>query len=134
MTDTQQRPDPASSGWQAAPSPSDPPPGAAPHPYAAVPPPYGQPSPYAASAWQRGPSTSGPKPPWFWPIVAVAVGLAALLVGGGVGFAVGHAIGEHQSRTSQLPQFGGDGTRGGQGGMNPFGGQGTRGGGNGIGG
>lgn len=61
---------------------------------------------------------SAPKPPWFWPVLAAVVGLAALLVGGGIGFAVGHAIGGSQSRSStQVPgtnggtnQFPGNGT------------------------
>ncbi|MEK6343799.1 MAG: hypothetical protein V4737_08145 [Curtobacterium sp.] len=51
-----------------------------------------------------------PRPPWFWPVIAAAVGVAALLVGGGVGYAVGHAIGGQQSQgTSQFP---GRGTNG----------------------
>ncbi|MBT1545876.1 hypothetical protein [Curtobacterium aurantiacum] len=56
----------------------------------------------------------GPKPPWFWPLLAAIVGLAALLVGGGVGFAVGHAIGADRSQsTTQVPgtnRFPGNGT------------------------
>ncbi|MBF4602948.1 hypothetical protein [Curtobacterium sp. VKM Ac-2884] len=65
---------------------------------------------------------SAPKPPWFWPVLAAIVGLAALLVGGGIGFAIGHAIGGDQSQsTTQVP-----GTNGGtNGGTNQFPGNGT---------
>ncbi|PZF31966.1 MULTISPECIES: hypothetical protein [unclassified Curtobacterium] len=58
--------------------------------------------------------SAGPKPPWFWPLLAAIVGLAALLVGGGVGFAIGHAIGADRTQsTTQVPgtnRFPGDGT------------------------
>lgn len=58
--------------------------------------------------------SAGPKPPWFWPLLAAIVGLAALLVGGGVGFAIGHAIGADRSQsTTQVPgtnRFPGNGT------------------------
>ena len=48
--------------------------------------------------------STGPKPPWFWPLLAAVVALAALLVGGGVGFAVGHAIGADRSQsTTRVP-------------------------------
>lgn len=57
---------------------------------------------------------AGPKPPWFWPLLAAIVGLAALLVGGGVGFAIGHAIGADRTQsTTQVPgtnRFPGNGT------------------------
>ncbi|MGY2900166.1 hypothetical protein ACVKXF_002821 [Curtobacterium sp. PvP017] len=66
------------------------------------------PAPNGATPWYgtAAPTnrTSAPKPPWFWPVLAAIVGLAALLVGGGIGFAIGHAIGGDQSRsTTQLP-------------------------------
>lgn len=58
--------------------------------------------------------STGPKPPWFWPLLAAIVGLAALLVGGGVGFAIGHAIGADRTQsTTQGPgtnRFPGNGT------------------------
>ncbi|WP_137768094.1 hypothetical protein [Curtobacterium sp. SGAir0471] len=63
-----------------------------------------------------GPAPSGrvrgPRPSWVLPVVAVAIGAGALLVGGGVGFAVGHAVGTHQAPavpggTQQLPGGGG---------------------------
>ncbi|MCS6578815.1 hypothetical protein [Curtobacterium poinsettiae] len=58
--------------------------------------------------------STGPKPPWFWPVLAAVVALAALLVGGGVGFAVGHAIGADRSQsTTRVPgtdRFPGNGT------------------------
>ncbi|MCS6562539.1 MULTISPECIES: hypothetical protein [Curtobacterium] len=58
--------------------------------------------------------STGPKPPWFWPLLAAIVGLAALLVGGGVGFAIGHAIGADRTQsTTQVPdtnRFPGNGT------------------------
>lgn len=71
----------------------------------------GQPSwaaaPVGPAAWTGQPSgTAGrmrPKPPWFWPVVAVAVGLGALLAGGGVGYAVGHAIGASHSSSVTVP-------------------------------
>lgn len=66
----------------------------------------------AGSATNR--RSAGPKPPWFWPLLAAIVGLAALLVGGGVGFAIGHAIGADRSQsTTQVPGtngFPGNGT------------------------
>lgn len=78
--------------------------------------------PNGATPWY-GASTptnrkSAPKPPWFWPVLAAIIGLAALLVGGGIGFAIGHAIGGNQSQsTTQVPgtnggtnQFPGNGT------------------------
>lgn len=76
--------------------------------------------PYAGpptwSTWSSAPTqrTTKPRPPWFWPVVAVVVGVAAVLAGGGVGFAIGHAIGSHQSQST--PQF--------PGGTNRFPGQG----------
>ncbi|WP_139195212.1 hypothetical protein [Curtobacterium sp. MCBA15_001] len=72
--------------------------------------------PPAWSTWSGAPTqrTTKPRPPWFWPVVAVAVGVAAVLTGGGVGFAIGHAIGSHQSQST--PQF--------PGGTNRFPGQG----------
>lgn len=102
MTDTNpsgRRPD----DWSAAPAPAPTGPTAgtatvAPQsgPDSARPAPAGtHPAPPAWSG-TPAPAPTGrttPRPPWSWPIVAVAVGLAALLVGGGVGFAVGHAVG-----------------------------------------
>jgi len=90
-----------------------------------------QSGPNGPTPWYGTAATSrrkGPKPPWFWPIVAVVVGLAALLVGGGVGFAVGHAIGGAGHSTTQVP-----GTNGGTdqlpgGGTGRFPGNGTQGG------
>ena len=78
-----QRPD----AWAAAPA-------AAPTATLSPPPPswYGTPTPAPGSA-PAGRST--PHPPWFWPVIAAAIGLGALLVGGGVGFAVGHAVASH---------------------------------------
>lgn len=76
-------------------------------------------TPDGATPWYgAGTSTdrrsTGPKPPWFWPILAAIVGLAALLVGGGVGFAIGHAIGADRTQsTTQVPgtnRFPGNGT------------------------
>ncbi|MBO9039937.1 hypothetical protein [Curtobacterium flaccumfaciens] len=68
---------------------------------------------YGAGAATTRRST-GPKPPWFWPLLAAIVGLAALLVGGGVGFAIGHAIGADRTQsTTQVPdtnRFPGNGT------------------------
>lgn len=82
--------------------------------------------PNGATPWY-GASTptnrkSAPKPPWFWPVLAAIIGLAALLVGGGIGFAIGHALGGNQSQsTTQVP-----GTNGGtNGGTNQFPGNGT---------
>jgi hypothetical protein len=90
-------------------------------------------TPHGATPWYGSAATTrkgGPKPPWFWPVIAVAVGLAALLVGGGIGFAVGHAIGGSSNSTTQVPgtnggtnqlpgggtgQFPGNGTQGGTG-------------------
>ncbi|MFJ4296120.1 hypothetical protein [Curtobacterium sp. NPDC089689] len=66
------------------------------------------PTPWYGNAQAQG--RTKPRPPWFWPVIAAAVGVAALLVGGGVGFAIGHAIGGTQSQgTSQFP---GRGTNG----------------------
>jgi hypothetical protein len=72
---------------------------------------------YGAAAGAASPTnrrSTGPKPPWFWPLLAAIVGLAALLVGGGVGFAIGHAIGADRTQsTTQLPgtnRFPGNGT------------------------
>jgi hypothetical protein len=74
---------------------------------------------------KRGLRTDGPRPPWFWQVLAVGVGLAALLIGGGIGFAIGHSVGGGTSQsTTQVPgtnqfpgggtgQFPGNGTRGG---------------------
>lgn len=109
----------------------------------------GQPSwaaaPIGPAAWTGQPSgTAGrtrPKPPWFWPVVAVAVGLGALLAGGGVGYAVGHAIGASHSGSVTVPGGGRGGFPGqdgqsGQGGQNGQGGQlpgGVQGGGSGTG-
>ena len=78
-----QRPD----AWAAAPA-------AAPTATLSPPPPswYGTPTPAPGTA-PAGRST--PHPPWFWPVIAAAIGLGALLVGGGVGFAVGHAVASH---------------------------------------
>ena len=84
-------------------------------------------TPYGATPWYGSAATpgrkGGPKPPWFWPVIAVAVGLAALLVGGGIGFAVGHAIGGGTSQsTTQVPGNGTNGFPGGgtNGGTNQF--------------
>lgn len=78
--------------------------------------------PNGATPWYGASSPtnrkSAPKPPWFWPVLAAIIGLAALLVGGGIGFAIGHAIGGNQSQsTTQVPgtnggtnQFPGNGT------------------------
>ncbi|WP_412169270.1 hypothetical protein ACLUS2_009780 [Curtobacterium flaccumfaciens pv. flaccumfaciens] len=72
---------------------------------------------YGAAAGAASPTnrrSTGPKPPWFWPFLAAIVGLAALLVGGGVGFAIGHAIGADRTQsTTQVPgtnRFPGNGT------------------------
>lgn len=72
---------------------------------------------YGAAAGAASPTdrrSTGPKPPWFWPLLAAIVGLAALLVGGGVGFAIGHAIGADRTQsTTQVPgtnRFPGNGT------------------------
>jgi hypothetical protein len=104
-------------GWGAAPTPTSTATLDAPAAPAAPPAgPYAQ-HPYGATPWYgnaaatpAGKRRGGPKPPWFWPIVAVAVGLAALLVGGGIGFAIGHAIGGGTGQsTTQVP---GNGTNG----------------------
>ena len=84
-----QRPD----AWAAAPA-------AAPTATLSPPPPswYGTPTPAPAPATGPGSAPAGrstPHPPWFWPVIAAAIGLGALLVGGGVGFAVGHAVASH---------------------------------------
>lgn len=91
-------------GWGAAPTPTATSTLDVPAPPA---PGWPQAGPSGATPWY-GPDapanrSAGPKPPWFWPVVAVAVGLAALLVGGGVGFAVGHAIGGAAHSTVQVP-------------------------------
>lgn len=123
----------APAGWGSAPTPTStatldaPAPAPATHQYAQ------QPYRSDAGSWNAGdpngatpwygasaPTSrkSAPKPPWFWPVLAAIVGLAALLVGGGIGFAIGHAIGGDQSQsTTQVPgtnggtnQFPGNGT------------------------
>ncbi|WP_420365347.1 hypothetical protein AAEP80_17710 [Curtobacterium sp. L3-7] len=95
---------------------------------------YGQgPGPVGPTAWYGAAAPGGqrsgtPRPPWFWPVLAIVIGVAALLVGGGAGFAIGHAIGEHQSRssTTQVPGQGSNGFPGGtDGGTNQFPGQGS---------
>lgn len=106
-------------GWAAAPAPTSTATSTTPPP----PPTFGPSGPTPWYGTAAAAPRKGPKPPWFWPIVAVAVGLAALLVGGGVGFAVGHAIGGAGHGTTQVPgtngggtgQFPGDGPRGGTG-------------------
>ena len=88
-----QQPDP---GWAQAPAPG---PGPGP----------GQPA--GPTAWYgatASPRAGRRRPPWSWPVIAIAVGLAALLAGGGAGFAIGHAIGTHH--TQSTPQFPGQGT------------------------
>ncbi|WP_267419790.1 MULTISPECIES: hypothetical protein [unclassified Curtobacterium] len=98
------------SGWTQAPAPA---PGQ----------PVGPTPWYGAGA--QSPRTGKPRPPWFWPVIAIAIGLAALLAGGGVGFAIGHAIATHQ--THSTPQIPGQGTNrfpGQGGGTNQFPGQG----------
>jgi hypothetical protein len=55
---------------------------------------------------------SAPHPPWFWPVIATAIGLGALLVGGGVGFAVGHAVASHGVSSFTGPGSGQYGPRG----------------------
>jgi hypothetical protein len=75
-------------------------------------------TPWYGSGTPTNRGDRGPKPPWFWPILAAIVGLAALLVGGGIGFAIGHAIGSDRAQsTTQVPgtnggtnQFPGNGT------------------------
>ncbi|MFJ3034828.1 hypothetical protein ACIPC2_10465 [Curtobacterium pusillum] len=133
-------------GWGAAPTPTSTATVDTPAPTHAPAGPYAQ-DPYAASwnagapngstPWYGNAATTpagkrgGPKPPWFWPIVAVAVGLAALLVGGGIGFAIGHAIGGGTSQsTTQVPGNGTNGFPGGgtNGGTNQLPGSGTQGG------
>lgn len=55
------------------------------------------------TAWYGGPVPTGrrtPHRPWVWPVVAVAVGLVALLVGGGLGFAIGHAVADVRATSS----------------------------------
>lgn len=102
--------------------------------------PYTQQDPYGAwngttpagpTAWYGQSGTTkrrgGPRPPWFWPVVAVVVGIAALLAGGGIGYAVGHAIGGSGQSSTQVP-----GTNGGTnqfpgGGTGQFPGNGTQG-------
>ncbi|WP_336698299.1 hypothetical protein [Curtobacterium sp. USHLN213] len=137
-------PYPASpAGWGAAPTPTstatlDAPAPAPEHPYATPAPSAGSWNPGApngATPWYGSAATPrrgrGPRPPWFWQVLAVGVGLAALLVGGGIGFAIGHAIGGGTSQsTTQVPgtnggtnqfpgggtgQFPGNGTQGGTG-------------------
>ena len=90
-----QQPDP---GWAQAPAPG---PGPGPGP--------GQPA--GPTAWYgatASPRAGRRRPPWSWPVIAIAVGLAALLAGGGAGFAIGHAIGTHH--TQSTPQFPGQDT------------------------
>ncbi len=123
--------------WSAAPAPTstvDPR-----HPYRAEPNSwYGQgPAPVGPTAWYgaaapTGQRSSRPRPPWFWPVLAIVIGVAALLVGGGAGFAIGHTIAEHQSRssTTQVPgqgsnRFPGGSNGGTEGGTNQFPGQGS---------
>ncbi|MBF4613179.1 hypothetical protein [Curtobacterium sp. VKM Ac-1376] len=75
-------------------------------------------TPWYGAAAPTNRRNNAPKPPWFWPILAAIVGLAALLIGGGIGFAIGHEIGGDQSQsTTQVPgtnggtnQFPGNGT------------------------
>jgi hypothetical protein len=62
--------------------------------------PYGQPGPPHGYGATSGRSL-GRGRPWTLPVVAVAVGLGALLTGGGVGFAAGQAIGAHQGSVVQ---------------------------------
>lgn len=95
-----QRPD----AWAAAPA-------AAPTATLSPPPPswYGTPTPAPGTA-PAGRST--PHPPWFWPVIAAAIGLGALLVGGGVGFAVGHAVASHGVSSFTGPGTGQYGPRG----------------------
>ncbi|MGU3409528.1 hypothetical protein ACLBWP_05420 [Microbacterium sp. M1A1_1b] len=89
---------------------------------------YGQ-APAGPTPWYGAAATTvpaKPRPPWFWPVIAVAVGLAALLAGGGAGFAIGHAIGAHQSSsTTQFPGQGSNGFPGRGGGTGTFPGQGS---------
>ncbi len=69
---------------------------------------------------------STPHPPWFWPVIAAAIGLGALLVGGGVGFAVGHAVASHGVSSFTGPGTGQYGPRGQSGsGQSGTGGNGT---------
>ncbi|SDQ60832.1 hypothetical protein SAMN02800687_2079 [Curtobacterium sp. UNCCL20] len=122
----------APAGWGAAPTPTStatldtPAPPAAPVWNSWQP---GQPN--GATPWYGAAATAkrrGPKPPWFWPVVLVSVGLAALLAGGGIGFAVGHAIGGASQSTTQLPGTGGGTNRFPGGGTGQFPGSGTQGG------
>jgi len=109
-----QRPD----AWAAAPA-------AAPTATLSPPPPswYGTPTPAPGTA-PAGRST--PHPPWFWPVIAAAIGLGALLVGGGVGFAVGHAVASHGVSSFTGPGTGQYGPRGQSGsGQSGTGGNGT---------
>ena len=109
-----QRPD----AWAAAPA-------AAPTATLSPPPPswYGTPTPAPGTA-PAGRST--PHPPWFWPVIAAAIGLGALLVGGGVGFAVGHAVASHNVSSFTGPGTGQYGPRGQSGsGQSGTGGNGT---------
>jgi hypothetical protein len=128
----------APSGWDAAPTATidEPAPASAPA-GGGYPAPAGD--PYGPGVWRGGatPGWSGaperrrkPRAPWFWPVVAIVVGLAALLVGGGIGFAIGHAIGSgSSSSTSQFPGRDGNGFPGGGTGQFPGqGGTGTNGG------
>ncbi len=66
------------------------------------------------------PRSTKPRPPWFWPVVATAVGVGALLAGGGIGFAVGHAISGQSQGTSQFPGRGTNGFPGYGGGTGQF--------------
>ncbi|PCN48593.1 hypothetical protein Csp2054_05695 [Curtobacterium sp. 'Ferrero'] len=119
----------APDGWGAAPA-------AAPHGWDAAPTPTATRAPggdpYAAE-WDTAqqtptpwygrtdaPGSTKPRPPWFWPVVAAAVGVAALLAGGGIGFAIGHAIGGQTQSTSQFPGRGTNGFPGYGGGTGQF--------------
>jgi len=125
MTDTtpperrpDERHDQRHDAWAAAPA-------AAPTATLSPPPPswYGTPTPAPGSA-PAGRST--PHPPWFWPVIAAAIGLGALLVGGGVGFAVGHAVASHGVSSFTGPGGGQYGPRGQSGsGQSGTGGNGT---------
>ena len=91
---------------------------------------FGAPGPAGPTPWYGAAARPGrsaaPKPPWFWPVIAVVVGLAALSAGGGVGFAIGHAIGSHQSQSgTQLPGRGTNEFPGQGGGTGQLPGQGT---------
>lgn len=119
-------PTPTSTATLDAPAPAPAPNQSAQQPYRSDAGSWNAGDPNGATPWY-GASTptnrkSAPKPPWFWPVLAAIIGLAALLVGGGIGFAIGHALGGNQSQsTTQVP-----GTNGGtNGGTNQFPGNGT---------